>query len=1247
MAVPSGFPEGLCPKCLLTGGTPAEPPLPDDEVADIDRTLFVEAPTPSQLSRPAGIPSVEVLRRLFPDLEILDLLGAGGMGAVYKARQPRLNRLVALKIMVCPPGHAADFALRFEREAQVLARLNHPHIVTIHDFGDLPPERTGDDPLFYFLMEYVDGTDLGQLIKSKELKPAQALAIVPQICEALQYAHDQGITHRDVKPANILLDQNGTVKIADFGLAKMGGGSMEEAMMTGLTQTGTAMGTPHYMAPEQWEHPETVDHRADIYALGVVFYEMLTGERPAGVFEPPSKCSPVDKKLDGVVMRAMEKNPDRRYQKASEIGDDVTRISGANPRAGKAPVEKRGRSLMPLFALAAVAMLGIGGWALWPEEDEKADGSARPPATAAPQATFTFGSSRYALVNEGHTWPEARKLAEASGGRLAVFETEAEESAVREHVRPYLESQMYWIGGFAEEGSRNIRWLNDQPVGSASWARGHPGWRTDAASPEVQTLGRQLCAVGVSIIKNKEEPGRWIHVTSQGRNHPGYLIEWDDAASAPPSPVAGGPSTLPSHEWVKVDWVGHNTWRDSEICRLVTAKELARDGGLKLSNIELWMSDRVPGFSKLQNGGIRLRWKSTVDTPERIANLMVSPRGNFKCSVNVSLKNGATVQYGGHGDEFKLGNIPHGGLPPLGEEMEVEIACVGRMLILKQGGVLQGTLELPDTSPPSYPQFRGNNVVVTEASVINLDGLSEAEALKVLGVPISPPPADWIDVDFAGADPASFAKGAIQEGRQLRLQHGVWFPTPDKTFQNVAQRVTLTWRADTENLNLLFGPAASERSKYALNKHYAKINTTNFGNRYCEIGHLTTTATSLTGSAKPVDPPINPGDQVVLIFATIGDDHYVSLNGKLQHSVQSPLPASPAGYETVVSAYEALLDKYEYLPLDGLSKEEALNLLGLPTPPPPAKSAVGKGRLTGTGTMYDGKPVDLSKTAAYDDFVDVFVNNAYWVALRANGETISSHGMADHKDIRKIGRRFGGDPCFIDAAGKIHFLEGREEMELPAALQDGVVVDAVCGNDHGVALLENGEAVVFGRRYEEAMDDSSGAIGTATPRWPLPPPAALQKVKALAALKTHAATLHDDGTVSVWGWEGAVAWEPEPEMKPVLQIASAMDALRMLDADGQVWTFPLPRSTHPDQPVGFNGKLLRLDKEAVRLRDQVWQRKDGTWSGDKIDSRTMELLQSGQLEANAVFALVASTGPAGPFGYLLRVEPADAASTSR
>lgn len=711
----------------------------DDE--DVDKTIAADPPVASETPRPGGIPSLEMLRQLFPELDILDILGAGGMGAVYQARQPRLNRLVALKVMVSAPGHEADFALRFEREAQVLARLNHPHIVTLYDFGDLGPERTGADPLFYFLMEFVDGTDLGQLIKSKELQPAQALAIVPQICEALQYAHDQGITHRDIKPANILIDKRGTVKVADFGLAKMIG-SAEDAMMTGLTQTGTAMGTPHYMAPEQWDQPAQVDHRADIYALGVVFYEMLTGERPAGVFEPPSKKSksPVDKKLDGVVMRAMDKNPDRRYQQAGQIGDDVTRITGANKRKPTTHDAAKGKlgPLKSLMTLGLAGALSIGGWMLWQS------GDANPPTATVP--------------------PETRF----------------------------------------------------------------------------------------------------------------------------------GPASYPS---------------------------------------------------------------------------------------------GATTQ---------------------------------TTSTNKQAASSRATGPQPDAVPP---------------------------------------------------------------------------------------------------------------------------------------------------------------------HAMIGE------------------------------------------PSDLLSKP---------------------GRLEGTGTMLNGKPLDLAKTAAYDDFVDVAGGVDRWVALRANGETVSSDGQADFTGIRKIARSYQSYYCFIDEAGGLRFHPTRE-MALPTTLKGKQVVDAACGSHHCLALLEGGQAVAFGRRYEEAIDEGSHAQGLGTPRWPQPDAAALENVAGVAATQTHAATLHHDGTVSVWGWEGAVKWLPEPKMKTVRQISSFHDGLHILDAAGQVWHFSLPRSTHPEQPVGFNGRVKLLGTDAVRLRDHLWLGTDGVWRAVEADRPTVEVLQSAPLRPESAFALRASVFGAKPYGYVLWIElsaSSERASTS-
>ena len=262
-------------------------------------------------------PSPAEIASLFPHLEILECLGRGGMGVVYKARQPRLNRLVALKILARDKEQDTQFAERFTREAQALARLNHPNIVTVHDFGEAGGHC-------YLVMEFVDGLNLRQLLQTGTLKPEQALTIVPKICEALQYAHEQGIVHRDIKPENILLDRSGRVKIADFGIAKMLGADAGQQTLTGAKD---AVGTPHYMAPEQIEQPQTVDHRADIYSLGVVFYEMLTGELPLGKFQPPSRKVQIDVRLDEVVLHALEKEPARRYQTVGQVKTDVETIT--------------------------------------------------------------------------------------------------------------------------------------------------------------------------------------------------------------------------------------------------------------------------------------------------------------------------------------------------------------------------------------------------------------------------------------------------------------------------------------------------------------------------------------------------------------------------------------------------------------------------------------------------------------------------------------------------------------------------------------------------------------------------------------------------------------------------------------------------------------------------------------------------------------------------------------------------------
>ncbi|MEO0447043.1 MAG: serine/threonine-protein kinase, partial [Verrucomicrobiota bacterium] len=258
------------------------------------------------------------LEKILPQYEILELIGQGGMGAVYKARQPKLDRFVAIKLLPPLTGEEEqNFRERFEREARAMAQLNHPHIVTVHDFGE------SSEGHLFIVMEYVDGTDLHRAILSGTLTVSHSLAWVQQICSALQYAHDHDVVHRDIKPANILISNEGQAKIGDFGLAKLVGNKVDVA----LTQTQVALGTPDYAAPETMELGVEVDHRADIYSLGVLFYQLLTQKVPRGAWKPPSAYVPeMDPRLDGVVVKAMQPDPSLRYQTVGQLSQALTKV---------------------------------------------------------------------------------------------------------------------------------------------------------------------------------------------------------------------------------------------------------------------------------------------------------------------------------------------------------------------------------------------------------------------------------------------------------------------------------------------------------------------------------------------------------------------------------------------------------------------------------------------------------------------------------------------------------------------------------------------------------------------------------------------------------------------------------------------------------------------------------------------------------------------------------------------------------
>ena len=294
-SLPSDAAEGLCPRCLM--GEAMQPTGPKQAW---------EPPTAAELAE------------LLPEYDVHKLLGRGGMGAVYKGTQKSLDRPVAIKILSATLDESDQgFADRFKNEARALAKLKHPSIVGVYDFG------TAADGLLYIVMEYIDGTDVSRMIaKEGRLHTDHAMAITAHVCDALIYAHERGIIHRDIKPANIMVAYDGNVKVADFGLAKM-----THAAETGLTQSGMAMGTLHYMAPECLMLGSAVDHRADIYAVGVMLYQMLTGKLPKGVFKLPSlQIKGLDPRYDGIIAKALREDREARYQTILEMRADLDGI---------------------------------------------------------------------------------------------------------------------------------------------------------------------------------------------------------------------------------------------------------------------------------------------------------------------------------------------------------------------------------------------------------------------------------------------------------------------------------------------------------------------------------------------------------------------------------------------------------------------------------------------------------------------------------------------------------------------------------------------------------------------------------------------------------------------------------------------------------------------------------------------------------------------------------------------------------
>ena len=313
--------------------------------------------------------------------QIRGVLGKGAMGLVYDGLDPNLNRRVAIKTILTSKldkETARLYSLRFQREVRAVARLNHRNIVQVYDFGN-----EGD--LAYIVMEYIQGRELKDFFDANErFTLDKAFKLMIELLDALDFAHEAGIIHRDVKPGNVMIDAGGRAKLTDFGVARVA----EPGTQAEATRLGAMVGTPSYMSPEQVQG-QTIDRRTDVFSAGIVFYEFLTGKKPfegtqfvlqKKIVEDdpawPSTLAEVPPELDRVVARALAKEPEKRYQSARKFADALKRVLEGKPpeEPGEAPIMLKSAAAAP--APAAAATVAPGGEAekeFWNEVKDSSD----------------------------------------------------------------------------------------------------------------------------------------------------------------------------------------------------------------------------------------------------------------------------------------------------------------------------------------------------------------------------------------------------------------------------------------------------------------------------------------------------------------------------------------------------------------------------------------------------------------------------------------------------------------------------------------------------------------------------------------------------------------------------------------------------------------------------------------------------------------------------------------------------------
>lgn len=447
-------------------------------------------------------PSPESLESSFPGYSNFSFLDRGGMGAVYAATQASLERRVAIKIL--PPELLDDegFMDRFKQEANLLARLQHPHIVAVYDYG-----VTGEGH-HYIVMEYVEGVSLQEILRRDKITTTRALTITAQVCEALHYAHERGVIHRDIKPSNILIDERGLVRVADFGLAK---NSLEEK---NPARTKAFMGTIGYSAPELHSRSSQMDRRSDIFSLGVTLYEMLTGMLPVGVFDPPSKRAGTPVHVDKIILRALKQLPEDRYTTAQQMRDE---IATSLLRMGT-PLVQRAIISKPITSMVTCVIVGMGLIYLMDALNNQLILGPQARARAAMQRSSIVDASlpemlvlsdEWALFNQRRRWedvPDAIK--DKPEWQFAEIHHEKELSEVMALLEKHYIIMPIWLAAQSpRDDGGHYTWMSGRPMD-------YQPWIAPMSSPHL--LITEIQAKNQKSLSVAGESPDWIEIMNTG-----------------------------------------------------------------------------------------------------------------------------------------------------------------------------------------------------------------------------------------------------------------------------------------------------------------------------------------------------------------------------------------------------------------------------------------------------------------------------------------------------------------------------------------------------------------------------------------------------------------------------------------------------------------------------------------------------------------------------------------------------------